>query len=258
MNTARLAWHQFRYDRKIFWRNPASVFFTVLLPVIFLVIFAGIFGNDDIEVSGEMIKVSTYYVPGLMTLAIVSATMVSLAISLTEARESGLFKRVRGTPAPTAVLIAGRVGNSVVISLLMVVVMIAIGRVAYGVEIPTATLPGILISVVTGATAFSCLGFALTRAIPSEDAAPPITNFAVLPLYFLSGVFIPESEIPDTALQIADAFPIRPLFESLLGGFVPDADGIGLEAGKLAVVAGWGLAGLLIAIRTFRWEPHSD
>lgn len=256
MSAARLAWHQFSYDRKIFWRNPASVFFTVLLPVIFLVIFAGIFGNDDIEISGEVIAVSAYYVPGLMTLAIVSATMVSLAISLTEARESGLLKRVRGTPVPPGALIAGRVGNSVVISLLMVVVMIAIGRIAYGVEVPTGTLPGILISIVAGAAAFSCLGFALTAAIPSEDAAPAITNFAVLPLYFLSGVFIPESEIPDAALQIADLFPIRPFFESLLAGFVPGAEGIGLEAGKLAIVAAWGLAGVAIAIRAFRWEPR--
>ena len=64
MSNARLAWHQYRYDRKVFWRNPASVFFTVMLPVIFLVLFAGIFGNDDIEVGGTVIAVSTYYVPG--------------------------------------------------------------------------------------------------------------------------------------------------------------------------------------------------
>ena len=178
-----------------------------------------------------------------MTLAIVSATMVSLAISLTEARESGVLKRVRGTPAPPVAVIAGRVGNSVVVSLLMVALMIIIGRVAYGVEIPGETMPGVIASVAVGAAAFSCLGFALTVVIPSQDAAPPITNFAALPLYFLSGVFIPESEIPDAALSIAEFFPIRPLFESLLAGFTPGTEGLGLDAAKLAIVAAWGLAG---------------
>ena len=258
MSTARIAWHQYRYDRKIFWRNPASVFFTVLLPVIFLVLFAGIFGNDDIEVLGSTIAVSTYYVPGLMTLAIVSATMVSLAIALTEARESGVLKRVRGTPVPAAAVVAGRVGNSVSVSLLMVVVMTVIGALAYDVEIPTSTAPGVLIAVAVGAAAFSCLGFALATVIPSEDAAPPITNFAALPLYFLSGVFIPESEIPATALDIAGVFPIRPLFEALLGAYSPGAEGLGVEAGKLAIVAAWGLAGLAVAVRRFRWEPRGS
>ena len=52
MTAARLAVHQFRFDQKVFWRNPASVFFTVLLPLIFLFIFATIFGNDEIEERG--------------------------------------------------------------------------------------------------------------------------------------------------------------------------------------------------------------
>ena len=119
---------------------PASVFFTVMLPLIFLFIFATIFGNDEIEERG--VKTTTYYVPAIITLAVISATMQSLAINLTQDRERGLLKRVRGTPLPTQTFVAGRVGNSLVVSVLMVVLVAVIGQLVYDVSIPTDDAPG--------------------------------------------------------------------------------------------------------------------
>ena len=121
MTGARLLLHQFRFDQKVFWRNPAAVFFTVMLPLIFLFIFNLLFGNDEIE--GLGVNTSTYYVPAIITLAVISATTQSLAINLTQDREGGLLKRTRGTPLPTPVFVAGRVGNSLVVCVLMVVLV---------------------------------------------------------------------------------------------------------------------------------------
>jgi ABC-2 type transport system permease protein len=255
MSGAGLAIHQFRYDQRVFWRNPASVFFTVLFPVIFLVLLDGVFGNQEIE--GLGIEVATYYVPGIITLAVVSATLVSLAMSLVISREAGRLKRFRGTPLPAWAFIAGRVGNSIVVAVLMTVLVTALGWAFFGVEVPTTTIPALLLTLLVGAFAFCSLGFALTAAIPSEDAAAPITNATVLPLYFLSGVFIPESEIPDGVLTFAGLFPIRHFFEAFLAGYDPTTSGAGFEWGDLAVIAAWGLAGALIAARTFRWTPRA-
>jgi ABC-2 type transport system permease protein len=257
MNAAALVVHQFRYDQKTFWRDPASVFFTVLLPLIFLFIFATIFGNETIDELGG-IKVSTYYVPAIITLAVISATLVSPVISLTQDRENGVLKRVRGTPLPSWVFIAGRVGNAVVISLLMAVLVTLIGRIVYGVAIPDTTLPALLLTLIVGAAAFNCMGVALTAAIPSQDAAPAVTNAVALPLYFISGIFIPQNEIPDGVLHVADLFPFRHFFVAFFDTFDPATTGIGLELGNLAVVAAWGALGLLIAARWFRWTPHSE
>jgi ABC-2 type transport system permease protein len=256
MNALGLAVHQFRYDQKVFWRSPAAVFFTVLLPVIFLLIFATIFGNDTIQVAGG-IKTTTYYVPAILTLAVVSATMVNLAINLTRERESGILKRGRATPLPSWVFIAGRIGNAIVVALLMLVLIALLGRIVYGVAIPWSRAPAVLVTLVIGATSFCALGIALTALIPSEDAAPAVTNVSVLPLYFLSGVFIPETEIPSGVLHFANIFPIRHFFEAFFSAWVPSAgSGSGFEWGNLAVVAAWGVAGLLIAARTFRWAPR--
>jgi ABC-2 type transport system permease protein len=254
MSGMALALHQFRFDQKTFWRNPASVFFTVMLPVIFLLIFATIFGNDRIEELGG-VKTTTYYVPAIITLAVVSATMQSLAISLTVDRENGLLKRTRGTPLPSRVFIAGRIGNSIVVALLMLALIAALGRLAYGVQIPWSRLPEIIAVLVIGAAAFCCLGIALTAAIPSQDAAAPIVNALLLPLYFLSGVFIPDDQLPSGVIHFADAFPVRHFFEAFFDAYVPG--GGGLDWGNLATVVAWGIVGLLLAVRYFRWTPRS-
>jgi len=254
LSAVGLTLHQFRYDQRIFWRNPASVGFTVLFPVMFLVIFELFFGSDKLE--GLDVASNTYYVPAIITLAVVSATFQNLAMSVTIDREDGLLKRARGTPLPSSVFIAGRVGNSVVVAVIMLALVAALGRIAYGVEVPWERFPAVLITLALGAATFSCLGLALTAAIPSQASAAPITNLVIFPLYFLSGVLVPESEIPDGVLQVADAFPIRHFFEAFFTAWDPATVGAGFEWGHLAVVGAWGLAGLAIAIRTFRWTPR--
>jgi ABC-2 type transport system permease protein len=250
----RLVAHQFRYDQKAFWRNPAAVFFTVAFPVILLLIFATVFGGQTVDVRGG-IKTTAYYVPAIITVAVISATMQSLAMTLVIAREDGRLKRGRGTPMPAWVFIAGRVGNAIVTAMLMLVLIAAMGWVLYGVAIPWGQLPEIVVVLAIGSAAFCCLGIALTAAIPSQDAAAPIVNALLLPLYFLSGVFIPEDELPGGVISFANHFPVRDFFEAFFDAYVPGGHG-GIDWGNLAVVAIWGVAGLLLAIRFFRWTPR--
>jgi ABC-2 type transport system permease protein len=250
-----LAAHQFRFDQKTFWRNPASVFFTVMFPVMFLLIFDLVFGGDD-PIEGLGVDVSTYYVPAILTLAVVSATFQNLAMSVTIDREFGILKRGRGTPLPDWVFFCGRVGNSLVVSFAMLALLAGLGRIAYGVDIPWEHLPAVLVTLAVGAAAFCCLGLALSGLIPSQESAAPITNIAIFPLYFLSGVFIPESEIPDGVLHVADVFPVRHFFEGFFTAWDPATTGAGFEWADLAIVAAWGILGLLVATRTFRWEPR--
>jgi ABC-2 type transport system permease protein len=256
MSPVSLVLHQFRYDQKIFWRNPASVFFTVMFPVIVFLILAVVFNGETVQVRGG-VDATTYYVPAIMTLSIISATMQTLAMTLVIAREDGRLKRGRGTPMPSWVFIAGRVGNSIVVALMMMILLAAIGAVLYGVDVPWDRLPAILLALVVGAASFCCLGIALTAAIPSQDAAAPIVNALLLPLYFLSGVFIPEDQLPNGVVHFADLFPIRHFFDAFLDAYVPAGGAAAVSWDNLAIVALWGVAGLLLAIRYFRWTPRT-
>ncbi|HTR88904.1 MAG TPA: ABC transporter permease [Solirubrobacteraceae bacterium] len=258
MSDLALTLRQMRYDQKGFWRNPQYVFFTVIQPLIFLFIFVSVFGNKTTLVDGHLIKRSTYYVPAILTLAVMSATFFNLTISLSRLREAGILKRVRSTPLPPGMFLAGRIGTSITVSFLLVVLMLAMGRFVYGVTLPTHTALAGVVTVLVGAAALSCLAFAVTAFVPSEDAAAPIANVIMLPLMFISGIFIPNSEIPASMQDVANVFPVKHIFEALLKVFDPATTGSGLAGKDLAVIALWGVAGALVAIWRFRWTPSGE
>jgi ABC-2 type transport system permease protein len=255
MTGGALALHQYRYDQRQFPREPASVFFTVVLPLIFLVLFTAIFGNDTTEIEGTTVKTSTYYVPAILALALVNATFVNLTIWLSIARERGQLKRVRATPCPAWVVIAGRTLTAVAVAAAMTVVVCAFGALVYGVKLPTHTLPGVILALLVGVLSLAALGFACASIVPSENAAPPVANVIVLPLEFISGIFVPSNQIPDWMNSVAGVFPLKPLFDAILHAFNPTTTGAGVSWGDLGVVAAWGVAGLLFALRRFRWSP---
>ncbi len=248
-----LVLHQSRFEIRTFVRDPAATFFTLALPVVFLVLFSTIFGGQTLD-SG--VESTTYFVPGIVALAVVSATFVNLAITLTQQRENGILKRVRGTPLPPWVFIAGRVVTAVAVGLAMAGLLVVIGRVVYGVAVPGAAIVGFVLTLAVGSATFSAIGIAITALIPTETAAPAVANAISLPLFFISGIFVPAENIPGWLLSIADVFPLKPFADALFVAFDPATSGLGFSFGDLAVVVAWGLAAVALAARTFGWVPR--
>jgi ABC-2 type transport system permease protein len=245
--------HQTRFELLSFFRNRQSRFFTVALPIIFLVIFVSVFGNDKLGPRG--IKASTYYVPGISALAIIAGSFVNLVIAIVTQRESGVLKRRRATPVPAWVLIAARALTSIVVSLGVMTILLLIGRFGYGVTLPTATLPGILLTAVVGSVSFCCLAFALTTAIKDEDAAQPTVQAIMLPLYFISGIFIPNVSLPTWLRDVAKVFPVQHLADCLHHAFDPATRGVGIVWSDIGVLLLWGAIGLAVALARFAWTP---
>jgi len=245
--------HQTRFDLLAFVRNRQSRFFTLVLPIIFLVIFVSVFGNH--VVGPGHVKASTYYVPGLSALAVIAGSFVNLVISLTAQRESGVLKRRRATPVQAWVLIAGRALTAIVVALAVMTVLLLIGRFGYGVRLPVVTLPGVVVVAVAGAISFCCLGFALTTVIKSADAAQPMVQAIMLPLYFISGVFIPNVNLPRWLRDIAKVFPVQHLADGLHHAFDPATHGTGIVWSDVGVLALWAAAGLIVALTRFSWTP---
>jgi ABC-2 type transport system permease protein len=251
----RLVFHQAHYDLLSFLRNRQARFFTLMLPLIFLVIFVSVFGNH--KVGPEQVKASTYYVPGLSALAIIAASFVNLVISLTAQREAGVLKRRRATPVPAWVLIAARTLTAMSISLVVMTLLLLVGRFAYGVRLPSSTIPGVLLTAVVGSATFCVLGYALSTAIGSEDAAQPMVQAIMLPLYFISGVFIPNVNLPGWLQDVARVFPVQHLASGLHKAFDPATHGTGIVWSDIGVLALWAAAGLIIALTRFSWTPAS-
>ena len=256
-NVLRLSIHQFRYDISAFARNGQSRFFTLALPVIFLVIFGSVFGGSDhsVKVPGGTIPTSAYYVPGIITLGIIAAVFVNLTISVTAQRETGVLKRRRATPVPATSIIAGRSLTAVVVALFTTTLLLIIGWIFFKAHVPARTAPALVVSVIVGAIAFCCMGYALASVIRNEDAAQPITQAVMLPLYFISGVFVAVTTLPHWLVDVANVFPVRHLADALLIAYDPHTTGAGFAFGDLLIVAAWGAVGLVIAVKRFSWLP---
>ncbi len=253
MKTLPTQAHQVKFDLLIFRRNPASTFFTVIMPLIFLVIFTSIFGNDRLSNGAS---VATLYVPGILALAIISANTVNLALIMTSRRERGVLKRLRGTPLPPWIFMTSQAIAGFVISLIMAIIITGMGALLYGVSLNVESIPALLLTILLGAACFAGLGLALTTVIPSEDAAPAITNATLLPLYFISDVFVSSDQIPDWLQTFASLFPVIHLSKALQQSYDPFSDGASWPWDHWLVLLAWGVFGLLVTLRYFHWAPR--
>jgi ABC-2 type transport system permease protein len=260
MSALRLAFREFTLDLKRFWRDPQTLFFTVGLPLLYLFIFASIFGSQRESVEGlpGRIKGTEFYVGGIIVIGVISAAFSNLASTLVQERESGNLKRLRSTPLPTGIFIAGYVATALVISVLLSILVMLLGRIAYGVPIPSATMPAFIVTVLVGATAFSCLAFAFTGIVRRQRAATPMVFGVTLALFFISGNFFPLNKLPAVWTVVDNVFPVYHFNTAMWTIFTHQTTGTGFRWGDLGVIALWGLAGGLIAARFFRWMPTGD
>jgi ABC-2 type transport system permease protein len=244
MSAVTMTATQVRYVNKSFWRNPASAFFTFAFPLMFLVIFTSLLGHYTIQIGTRSVNSATYYVAAMATFAVITACYNNIAIQITFQRDAGVLKRTNGTPLPSSAFLGARIVHALLISVVLVAITAAFGSALYSASIPTGlTLVRFLIMLVAGAASFCALGLAAA-----------IVNATILPLLFLSGVFIPfGNNTPSWILWIARVFPVKHFFDGMKAGFL----GTPFHWSDVLVVAIWGLAGLLLAIRFFSWEPRS-
>ena len=253
MNGAVGVVRRLKWEQKSFWRNPAAAGFTVAFPLMLLVIFIALNGNERVPLSGRNVRFAQYYVPAIVAMGLISACYTNLALSFAVGRERGFLKRMRGTPLSPAVYLAGIAANVTVIAIILTALTIALGVVAYGVSLPHRYL-GLAVTVVLGGFTFGGLGVAVSTVVPNEDAAPALVNFLLFPLLFISGTFFPVDE-GTVVTRIASVFPVRHLIQQMVDVFNPFASGTGISANHCLVLLAWGIAGLVIGVRRVRWEP---
>jgi ABC-2 type transport system permease protein len=244
MRTAALAWSQFRFERRNFWRNPSAAFFNFMLPLIFLVLIATVYGAKDSDLD--------ILVPGLAGLAVMSTTFTALAFNMTFLREQGILKRVRGTPQPPLSFFGGMIASAVMNAFVQVGVIVVIGKLLYDVGWPADWL-ALVVFTVLGVVAFASLGIAFSHLIPNYDSADAYVNAVFLPVIFISGVFYSTDSMPGVLDGIAQALPLTHVIDGMRGAIVTGS-GLGGNETALAVIAVWALFGVLSSVRFFRWE----
>ncbi len=244
----RLFLHELRNQQRLFWRSRESAFFTFLLPILLLVLVGFAYGDDEID----GVPAAPYLVAGLIGYGVVAAAFAGLAINTVIRRESGVLKRVRGTPLPPSAFLAAVIASELVVIALQVAAQILIGRYLLDAGFPEAPV-SLALALLLGAAAFAALGLAVTGLVRSSEGSSAIVNAIYLPMVFICGVFFSTDAFPGFLEAIANVLPLTYLLELIRDLFI---EGSGWSATAAAVVAVWGAAGAVVALRTFRWEPR--
>jgi ABC-2 type transport system permease protein len=220
------------------------------------VVFATLFHSTSVNLGPRMrISYDDYYIPALTAFGVIGACFTNIAVSMTVRRDSGVLKRLRGTPLPGWVFMTGVIGSSIVIGILLTALTVGFGILVYGVHVPEH-IGALVLTLVVGSFVFCALGLAITAAIPNAEAAPAIVNAVLLPLVFISGTFFPVDSGSILA-RIAAYFPVRHFINGMFSAFDPlHMAGTGVSRNDLLILAAWGVVGLAVAVRRFRWEPR--
>lgn len=244
---------QLRYEQLNFWRNRFGAVFTVGFSVIFLVMLAMSGATHRAAAIGNIALIQ-YYVPGFAAYGLMSACYNNLGISMVIRRETGLLKRLRLSPIPSWALVGAILANAAVISVVQVILLLLIGRYGYNVVLPHVWAPFVL-AIAVGVVAFTALGAAVSTLVRSQESAGPIVSIIFFVLLFLSGLWFPLT--PGSGLaKLANYFPIHHLILATAAPFDTAPGASPYAWHDLLVVAVWGAAGLIVAIRRFQWEPH--
>jgi len=243
-SAAALAWHQYRLERRMFWRNPSAAFFNFVLPLLFLFLIGAIVAGDQDQLD--------VLVPGIAGMSVLSTTFSALAMNLTFLREQGVLKRMRGTPLPAGAYLGALAANAVTNAAIQVAVVVVAGRLFFGTGWPEDYVE-LVVFVVAGVACLAALGVAYSHLIPNFDSAPALVNVVFLPVIFVSGVFFDTESAPAVLRDIGRALPLTHVIDGLSGALVTGAT-IADNAGSLGVIALWGIGGAVLAVRGFSWD----
>lgn len=227
-------------------RTPVVLFFALVFPLVFFVILSALVGNETIDFRSG-VRVAQFLAPAFASFGIAMATFSFLAIGFAEIRFDGVLKRLTGSPLPRWALLGGRVLAGTVLAFAAVLLLFGVGVAAYDVQVVWERVPAVVVTVVVASMAFSALGLAVAALAPSAQAAVALANGIVIPLAFLSDLFV-VAELPQWLATIGWLFPLKHLVNALGDAFNPFLETSGFYPGHLAVIALWGVVGVLLAL----------
>jgi ABC-2 type transport system permease protein len=243
-DTVRLAWRQYRLERRLFWRNPSAAFFNFLLPLLFLALFGAILHGNQHDLN--------VIVPGIAGMSVLSTTFTALAYNMTFLREQGVLKRIRGTPMPAISYLLGIAGNAITNTALQIAIITVAGKLFFGTGWPR-DWPELILFVAAGVLCFASLGVAFSHAIPNFESTPAYVNAVFLPVILISGVFYDAHHSPGFIKGAAQALPLTHVIDGISGAMVKGTS-VATNISALGVIAAWAALGIALAVRGFSWE----
>jgi ABC-2 type transport system permease protein len=246
------------FELRQFLRQRDAVVFTLAFPIILMVVFASVFS----QTIAPGVQLRQYFVAGMIAAGLLTTSFQNLAIRIPEERDDGTLKRLAGTPMPKAAYFLGKVIVVLVITVAQVAVLLTLGHLLFGLDLPADAGHWVTFGWVSllGVSACTLLGIAFSSVPGSGRSAPAVVTPIAIVLQFVSGVFFQYGDLPAWMQQAAALFPLKWMTQGVRSVFLPD----GFQAAEVAgswehgrtalVLAAWAVAGLVLCLRTFRWQ----
>jgi ABC-2 type transport system permease protein len=245
----RLFVHQLRSEQLVFWRSREAAFFIFLFPLLLFLLLGSVYSG---RIYG--VPAAEALLAGLIGYGCANTAFAGLAIQLVLRRESGILKRLRSTPLPPATYVGSLLVSTLIVFALQTIALFLMGRALYGTPFPP-DVASLGAAIVIGAAVFAALGTATASVIRSAEGSSAVVNFILLPTAFLSGAFGPTIHYPAFLRAIGDVLPLK-YFIDLVNAVYLRGHGVWTRPQDLAVLAAWGVGGLVFTIFKFRWEPR--
>ena len=245
----RLFSHQLRWEQLLFWRSRESAVFVFLFPLLLFTLLVSVYGG---RIHGK--PAAWGLLAGMLGYGAANTAFAGLALTLVARRELGMLKRIRSTPLPAATYLIAVLVSILIVFTIQAAALFALGRLMKSTPWPHHIV-SMLLALALGASAFAGLGLAITGFIRSLEGSSAVINLIVLPMAFLSGSFGSTRSYPGFLRAVSDVLPLKYLIDSVDAVYL-DGRAIWDKPAAIAVLAGWGVAGVAIALRTFRWEPR--
>ena len=245
----RLFRHQVKWEQRVFWRSREAAVFVFLFPILLFTLLTAVYNG---HIYGH--PASWALLAGMIGYGAANTAFAGLAITLVSRREVGILKRIRATPLPPAVYLTAVLCSITFVFAIQVASLFVLGRVLKSTPWPSH-LVSLVLTLALGAAAFAALGLAITGFIRSLEGSSAVLNVIVLPMAFLTGSFGPTRHYPKVLRAIGDVLPLKPLMD-LINGIYLHGQQLWDKPTAVAVLAAWGLFGMAVALRTFRWVPR--
>jgi ABC-2 type transport system permease protein len=247
--TRTLFLHQLRSEQLVFWRSREAAFFIFLFPLLLYLLLGSVYSG---KIYG--VPAAQGLLAGLVGYGCANTAFAGLAIQLVIRREGGILKRLRSTPLPPVTYVAALLVSTLVVFVLQTVALFLLGKVLHGTPFPS-DVGSLFVAIVIGSAAFAALGTATASLIRSAEGSSAVVNFILLPMAFLSGSFGPTHKLGTFLHAVAAVLPLK-YFIDLVNAVYLHGQAVWSQPEALAVLAAWGVGGLVVTIFKFRWEPR--
>lgn len=237
-------------ELKMFVRNPTGAFFTIIFPLMLVLVFGSIYSNEANPDFGGY-GIVDVYVPSFTGMIVAISALTILNTEIATAREKGILRRLKATPLRPLTILAAKIAMIFSVTSLSMILMVVIAKLAFGLRFNGNPIE-VIAAFILSSFSFFAFGLVIASVMPNVRAAESFGFILLFLMLFLSGVFVPFEIVPDAVQQVAQIFPMTHVTTLMRGLWIGQSMADHLT--EIAVLFGILVAGILISAKIFRWE----